>query len=57
MRYEVTLRGPRTDEHRAGIVETVTVEAESGDEAAAAAFCPYRIVVGVHPKPSKVKAA
>ena len=43
MRYEVTLRGQR------GESETVHVEAESGDAAAAKAFKPYCIVVSVQP--------
>ena len=43
MRYEVTLRGPR------GASETVTVEADSGDDAAAMAFKPYTIVSSVQP--------
>jgi hypothetical protein len=51
LRYEVTLRGQR------GASEVVTVEAESGDDAAAKAFKPYRIVVSVQPAPKKAKAA
>lgn len=50
MRYEVTLRGRR------GESEVVTVEAESGDDAAAKAFKPYTIVVSVQPAPKKAKA-
>jgi hypothetical protein len=47
----VTLRGPR------GASEIVHVEAESGDDAAAKAFKPYHITLGVHPAPKKAKAA
>jgi len=50
MRYEVTLRGQR------GESETVHVEAESGDDAAAKAFKPYCIVVSVQPVAVKRKA-
>lgn len=49
MRYEVTLRGPRTATNRFGTVETVIVVAESGDEAAEKAFRPYRIISSVQP--------
>jgi hypothetical protein len=52
MRYAVTLRGRATETHRHGTVSTVFVEAETGDEAAAAAFKPYHIVSGVEPAPA-----
>ena len=51
MRYAVTLRGPRSADNPLGKVETVIVDADSGDEAAAAAFRPYMIVAGVEPAP------
>lgn len=47
MRYEVTLRGQR------GEREVVSVEADSGDDAAAKAFKPYTIVTSVQPAPKK----
>lgn len=50
MRYEVTLRGQR------GESETVTVDAESGDDAAAKAFKPYTIVTSVQPAPKARKS-
>jgi hypothetical protein len=50
MRYEVTLRGPR------GETETVCVEADGGDDAAAKAFKAYHIVTSVQPAPKKAKA-
>ena len=55
MRYAVTLRGRPTETERRGTVEVVYVEAESGDEAAAAAFKPYHIVSGVEPAPKAKK--
>ena len=57
MRYAVTLRGRRSAEYPLGKVETVIVDAESGDEAAAAAFQPYMIVAGVEPAPPRAKKA
>jgi hypothetical protein len=50
MRYEVTLRNAR------GATETVCVEAEGGDDAAAKAFKPHHIVTSVQPAPKKAKA-
>jgi hypothetical protein len=57
MRYAVTLRGRATETHRHGTVETVFVEAETGDEAAAAAFKPFHIISGVEPAPEAKKKA
>ena len=51
MRYEVTLRGSRGEQ------EIVTVEADGGDDAAAKAFKPHRIVISVQPIQKKAKAA
>ena len=50
MRYEVTLRNAR------GGSEVVSVEAESGDDAAAKSFKPHHIIVSVQPAPKKAKA-
>jgi hypothetical protein len=55
MRYEVTLRGPRSAANPLGTVETVIVDADSGDEAAAQAFMPHKIISAVVPAP-KAKA-
>jgi hypothetical protein len=55
LRYEVTLRGPRSAANPLGTVETVIVEADGGDQAAEKAFRPHRIVSSVQPAP-KVKA-
>jgi hypothetical protein len=49
LRYEVTLRG------RSGS-EIVSVEADSGDDAAAKAFKPYHVILSVQPVQKKAKA-
>jgi hypothetical protein len=50
LRYEVTLRGQRGDS------EIMSVEAESGDDAAVKAFRPYHVIVSVQPVQKKAKA-